>query len=65
MKEKGTMNFQILREGAVYETHVANLPADVFPAKANFFQGDACNLDKSIGRPFNFNRNYLIFSFYR
>eukprot|EP01041_Mallomonas_annulata_P012730 gene12730-26815_t len=49
MKLKGEMSFEILKHGTVFEKHVAKLPINVVPNNVEFQQGDACNLDPSIG----------------
>lgn len=49
MKSKGELPFEILKSGNVFEKHTAKLPEGIDPSKVDFFQGDACNLDPSIG----------------
>ena len=49
MKEKGSMNYDILKQGTVFEKHLATLPTGVNPVRAEFSQGDACNLDPELG----------------
>jgi len=49
MKAKRTMTYSVLKQGDIFEDRVAHLPSGVHASKATFMQGDACNMDKSIG----------------
>jgi hypothetical protein len=49
MKEKGKMDFTIMKQGNIFESRVTSFPDGIDRLKANFYQGDACNLDPSIG----------------
>ena len=50
MKEKGKMDFEILKQGNIFESCQTNLDQKIDRTKVTFLQGDACNLDKSIGK---------------
>lgn len=50
MKTKRTMKYTILKQGEIFEGRVASLPSGIVPHKATFLQGDACNMDKSMGK---------------
>jgi SAM-dependent methyltransferase len=49
MKEKGKMDFTIMKQGNIFESRVTSFPDGIDRSKATFYQGDACNLDPSIG----------------
>ena len=49
MKDKKSMKYSVLKQGDIFENRVAHMPSGAVPAKTTFLQGDACNLDKSIG----------------
>jgi putative 4-mercaptohistidine N1-methyltranferase len=49
MKTAGEMNYSILKQGHVFEDHTAVVPAQLERSRATFLQGDACNLDPTLG----------------
>jgi putative 4-mercaptohistidine N1-methyltranferase len=49
MKTTGTMEYSILKQGHIFENHIAVVPAHLDRTKTTFAQGDACNLDSSLG----------------
>lgn len=49
MKEKGNLEFETLVRGHIYRTCSTNLDQSIDRSRATFLQGDACNLDASIG----------------
>lgn len=50
MKASGKMQFEMMKQGRIFTTREAVLPKDIFPEKVQFRQGDACNLDPSLGQ---------------
>jgi SAM-dependent methyltransferase len=49
MKKLRKLNFEILKQGKIFESHEAAISADIDISKISFFQGDACNLDPNLG----------------
>lgn len=49
MKEQGKLDFETLVRGHIYRTCSTNLDQSIDRGRATFLQGDACNLDASIG----------------
>jgi putative 4-mercaptohistidine N1-methyltranferase len=49
MKNEGVMNYSILKQGHVFEDHMAQVPGHLDRTKTTFAQGDACNLDPLLG----------------
>ena len=62
MKTKQTMKYTILKQGEIFEDRVASLPSGVVPTKATFLQGDACNMDKSLGKGLIQCRSHILLS---
>lgn len=50
MKLDGKMSFETLVRGHIYRTCETNLDQSIDRANVTFQQGDACNLEESIGR---------------
>ena len=50
MKDKGKMDFEILKQGMIFETCQTSLDQTIDRSKVTFQQGDACSLDKSLGK---------------
>lgn len=50
MKEQGKQDFEILVRGHIYRNCTTNLDQSVDRSKVVFQQGDACNLNESIGK---------------
>ena len=50
MKQKGEMGYDILQQGKIYSKGTAKLPEDINRSKVSFYQGDACNLNSSLGK---------------
>lgn len=49
MKTSGEMPYSILKQGRIFEEHKAVVPVHLDRTKVRFSQGDACNLDSSLG----------------
>lgn len=49
LKSKGHKSYNILKSGQIFYSAEAVIPADVQREKVHFSQGDACNLNPSIG----------------
>lgn len=52
MKAAKRMPFEMQKQGDIFTSSVAELPADVDPSRASFVRGDACNLDPALGMYF-------------
>ena len=50
MKAKGTMQFEMMKQGRIFTTRKATLPESIHRDRVHFRQGDACNLDPSLGQ---------------
>ena len=50
MKADGQMNFTILKQGDIFEPRTTSFPKGIDRSKASFEHGDACNLNKSLGK---------------
>lgn len=64
MKAEGRMEYRILDQGHRYFNAVAELPKSSKPNNTHFEQGDACNLNSSLGKKFKYqllckNSRYL------
>ena len=49
MKLNGRLDFQIQKQGNIFESHTAILPEDLDRSRTEFIQGDACNLSNVLG----------------
>jgi len=49
MKSNGKLDYQIQKQGNIFESHTARLPEDLDSSKTEFLQGDACNLSSTLG----------------
>eukprot|EP00958_Prasinococcus_capsulatus_P000975 scaffold88_cov387-Prasinococcus_capsulatus_cf.AAC.9 len=49
MKGSGEKPYKSLVEGDIFETRVARICASARPERCTFLQGDACNLEESLG----------------
>jgi putative 4-mercaptohistidine N1-methyltranferase len=50
MKNKGKMEYEILKQGQIYTNTVAEIPTGSDPSKLTFQVGDACNLKTTLGQ---------------
>ncbi len=49
LKRDGTMKYEMLQQGTIFQPRVAEIASDINRSKAEFLQGDACNLSSSLG----------------
>ncbi len=54
MKAKGEMKYSILKQGTIMQPMTAKVMPWIDRSKVNFHVGDACNLDKSLGKSLTF-----------
>lgn len=50
MKHKGKLPYDMLEQGTVFSSHEAIVQEEVNRQAVQFYQGDACNLDPSLGK---------------
>lgn len=50
LKDKGSMPYEALKQGSIVTSHTAHVPGDVDRNRVTFQQGDACALDRRLGR---------------
>lgn len=50
MKDKGKMDYEILKQGQIYTNTIAEIPNDSDKSKVSFEVGDACNLRPTLGQ---------------
>lgn len=50
MKANGTRSFEVMKQGKIFVKRQASVPADIDRSRVAFHQGDACNLDPSLGQ---------------
>eukprot|EP00759_Apiculatamorpha_spiralis_P016655 PhF_6_TR22753/c0_g1_i1/m.32439 len=50
LRTYGVMDYVSVEEGELQSFHTAKVPTDIDRTRSNFFVGDACNLDKSLGK---------------
>ena len=50
LKANGTRKFEMMKQGQIFVTREAKVSADVDRSRVQFKQGDACNLDPSLGQ---------------
>lgn len=66
MKKYGSMDYDMLKQGKIFNARKAAIPSGIDRSRVSFSQGDACNLDPSLGKLYKTNLslncvNHLIF----
>ena len=49
LKRDGTMEYEMLQQGTIFQSRVVEIASDINRSKAEFLQGDACNLSSLLG----------------
>ncbi len=49
MKKDGSMAYDMLQQGDLYRSCIAQVPASIDKSRVEFSQGDACNLSPDLG----------------
>eukprot|EP00760_Papus_ankaliazontas_P005097 PhM_4_TR12394/c0_g1_i1/m.10981 len=50
LRDRGTMEYVVTQEGDILAERTASVPTGIDVSRAQFFVGDACNLDPSLGK---------------